>query len=89
MSAWMFAGSVGFVITYFAGGIFGNVLGGNFSRTGIPSAGASGALFACSAVMVVDLALHWKYEERPVLKVSPEMVLTEMPLMVGVTVLAF
>ncbi|KAG7528995.1 hypothetical protein FFLO_05853 [Filobasidium floriforme] len=61
-------GTIAFVITYFAGGIYGFILGGSFSRTGIPSAGASGALFACSAVMVVDLALHWSYEDRPGLK---------------------
>ncbi|RYF51898.1 MAG: rhomboid family intramembrane serine protease [Cytophagaceae bacterium] len=40
------AGSVPFLIVYFAGGLFGNILGGNFSRVGIPSVGASGALVA-------------------------------------------
>ena len=39
-------GTIPFLIVYFAGGIYGFVLGGNFSRTGIPSVGASGALFA-------------------------------------------
>lgn len=39
-------GSIPFLIVYFAGGLFGNILGGNFSRTGIPSVGASGALVA-------------------------------------------
>ena len=39
-------GTIPFLITYLAGGIYGFVLGGNFSRTGIPSVGASGALFA-------------------------------------------
>ena len=39
-------GTIPFLIVYMAGGIYGFVLGGNFSRTGIPSVGASGALFA-------------------------------------------
>lgn len=39
-------GTIPFLLTYLAGGIYGFVLGGNFSRTGIPSVGASGALFA-------------------------------------------
>lgn len=39
-------GTIPFLIVYFAGGLFGNILGGNFSRSGIPSVGASGALVA-------------------------------------------
>jgi len=59
--------SGGFLITYFAAGIFGcvtvmgsfettvlrdssNVLGGNFARAGVPSVGASGAIFGTVAV---------------------------------------
>ncbi|THH33565.1 hypothetical protein EUX98_g670 [Antrodiella citrinella] len=38
-------GSAGFLIVYFAAGIFGNVLGSNFSLVGVPSVGASGAIF--------------------------------------------
>ncbi|KAJ6621652.1 hypothetical protein B0H10DRAFT_2016900 [Mycena sp. CBHHK59/15] len=38
-------GSGGFFITYFAAGIFGNVLGANFALVGRPSVGASGAIF--------------------------------------------
>ncbi|KAF8168193.1 hypothetical protein B0H34DRAFT_50608 [Crassisporium funariophilum] len=61
-------GSGGFFITYFAAGIFGNVLGGNFSLVGIPSIGASGAIFGTVAVTWVDLVAHWKYHYRPVRK---------------------
>lgn len=39
-------GTIPFLIVYMLGGIYGFVLGGNFTRTGIPSVGASGALFA-------------------------------------------
>ncbi|WVR09136.1 hypothetical protein IAU60_006198 [Kwoniella sp. DSM 27419] len=61
-------GTIPFLVVYFAGGIYGFVLGGNFSRIGIPSVGASGALFATNACVLVDLVLHWRYEERPKLK---------------------
>ncbi|KIM48285.1 hypothetical protein M413DRAFT_22809 [Hebeloma cylindrosporum] len=61
-------GSGGFLITYFAAGIFGNVLGGNFSLVGVPSVGASGAIFGTVAVTWVDLLAHWKYQYRPVRK---------------------
>ncbi|KAL0071897.1 hypothetical protein AAF712_000820 [Marasmius tenuissimus] len=61
-------GSGGFLITYMAAGIFGNVLGGNFSLVGSPSTGASGAIFGTLAVLWVDLFAHWKYHYRPVRK---------------------
>lgn len=59
-------GSSGFLITYFSAGIFGNVLGGNFSLVGVPSLGASGAIFGTLAVTWVDLIAHWHYHYRPV-----------------------
>ncbi|KAF9229202.1 rhomboid-domain-containing protein [Gyrodon lividus] len=58
-------GSAGFFITYFAAGIFGNILGGNFSLVGAPSVGASGAIFGTVAVTWVDLFAHWQYHYRP------------------------
>ncbi|KAI6047705.1 hypothetical protein EDC04DRAFT_2619574 [Pisolithus marmoratus] len=58
-------GSGGFFITYFAAGIFGNVLGGNFSLVGSPSVGASGAIFGTIAVTWVDLFAHWRYHHQP------------------------
>ncbi|KAL1685784.1 hypothetical protein GGG16DRAFT_65646 [Schizophyllum commune] len=61
-------GSGGFFLTYFAAGIFGNILGGNFALVGIPSVGASGAIFGTIAVTWVDLFAHWKYQYRPVRK---------------------
>ncbi len=62
-------GSGAFFILYFAGGIFGNVLGGNFALVGLPSLGASGAIFGTLAVMWVDLFAHWGIEYRPGRKV--------------------
>ncbi|KIJ68535.1 hypothetical protein HYDPIDRAFT_106736 [Hydnomerulius pinastri MD-312] len=63
-------GSAGFFITYFSAGIFGNVLGGNFSLVGAPSVGASGAIFGTVAVTWVDLFAHWKYTYRPKRKLA-------------------
>ncbi|CAE6432560.1 unnamed protein product [Rhizoctonia solani] len=58
-------GSGAFLILYASAGIFGNVLGGNFALVGVPSVGASGAIFGTVAVMWVDLLAHWKLEYRP------------------------
>jgi membrane associated rhomboid family serine protease len=75
-------GSVGFIITYFAAGIFGNVLGGNFALVGIPSVGASGAIFGTAAVAWVDLMAHWKYQYRPVRK----LVFMTIELLIGIAI---
>ncbi|EMD41974.1 hypothetical protein CERSUDRAFT_79578 [Gelatoporia subvermispora B] len=58
-------GSISFLILYMASGIFGNVLGGNFSLVGSPSVGASGAIFGTVAVAWVDLFAHWRYIYQP------------------------
>ncbi|KAJ3572525.1 hypothetical protein NP233_g3032 [Leucocoprinus birnbaumii] len=75
-------GSMGFLITYFAGGIFGNVLGGNFSLVGVPSVGASGAIFSSVAVTWVDLFAHWKYHYRPVRR----LIFQTIELVIGVAI---
>ncbi|KAJ7357283.1 hypothetical protein DFH08DRAFT_912271 [Mycena albidolilacea] len=75
-------GSGGFFITYFAAGIFGNVLGANFALVGRPSVGASGAIFGTVAVTWVDLFAHWKYHYRPVRK----LVFMAIELIIGVAV---
>jgi len=59
-------GSLPFVILYMASGIFGNVLGGNFALSGVPSVGASGAIFGTTALAWIDLFAHWRYTYRPV-----------------------
>ncbi|PPQ92685.1 hypothetical protein CVT25_013992 [Psilocybe cyanescens] len=73
-------GSSGFLLTYAAAGIFGNVLGGNFSLVGVPSVGASGAIFGTVAVTWVDLLAHWKYQYRPVRK----LIFMTIELLIGV-----
>jgi len=61
-------GTGGFFFVYFCAGIFGNILGGNFALVGVPSVGASGAIFGTVAVSWVDLIAHWKYQYRPKVK---------------------
>jgi hypothetical protein len=46
-----------------------NILGGNFALVGLPSLGASGAIFGTLGVTWVDLVAHWKYHYRPVRRV--------------------
>ncbi|KAK7064295.1 rhomboid-like protein [Favolaschia claudopus] len=75
-------GTGGFFITYFAAGIFGNVLGANFALVARPSIGASGSIFGCIAVTWVDLFAHWKYHYRPVRK----LVFMTIELIIGVAV---
>ncbi|KAH8120280.1 rhomboid-domain-containing protein, partial [Phellopilus nigrolimitatus] len=75
-------GSGGFFLVYFAAGIFGNVLGGNFSLVGVPSVGASGAIFGTVAVMWVDLFAHWKYHYKPVTR----LIYMSVELVIGVGV---
>ncbi|CAK4032119.1 rhomboid family membrane [Lecanosticta acicola] len=59
-------GSVRFAILYFAAGIFGFVLGGNFAATGIASTGCSGSLFGILAITLLDLLYHWKERDSPI-----------------------
>lgn len=54
-----------FAIIYYASGIFGFVLGGNFAAPGIASTGASGALFGILALVVLDLLYKWNSIHRP------------------------
>ncbi|KAJ7596950.1 hypothetical protein C8J56DRAFT_918762 [Mycena floridula] len=75
-------GSAGFVLTYFAAGIFGNILGGNFALVGIPSVGASGAIMGTLAVTWVDLVAHWKYHYRPVRK----LIFMTIELIIGIAI---
>ncbi|EPT04028.1 hypothetical protein FOMPIDRAFT_127634 [Fomitopsis schrenkii] len=63
-------GSPFFLVLYMAAGIFGNVLGGNFALVGVPSVGASGAIFGTTAVAWIDLFAHWRYQYQPMKKLA-------------------
>ena len=58
-------GSVRFAIVYFASGIWGFVLGGNFAANGIASCGCSGSLFGILAIILLDLLYTWKERKGP------------------------
>ncbi|TFY83996.1 hypothetical protein EWM64_g4 [Hericium alpestre] len=68
-------GSPFFFIVYFAAGIFGNVLGGNFSLVGVPSVGASGAIFGVVAVSWIDLFGNWQFQYRPLVFMIIELII--------------
>lgn len=53
-----------YAIIYFAGGIGGNLLGGNFGLVGLPSTGASGAIYTCISIDLIDLIYNWQYVSR-------------------------
>jgi membrane associated rhomboid family serine protease len=72
-----------YLVLYIAGGIGGNLLGGNFGLVGLPSVGASGSIYACIAVEVVDLIYNWKYEYRVKLRIFTSILFTLIGLGVG------
>lgn len=59
-------GSIRFALVYFASGIWGFVLGGNFAATGIASCGCSGSLFGILAITLLDLLYTWKERTGPI-----------------------
>ncbi|KAI5810922.1 rhomboid family membrane protein-like protein [Peziza echinospora] len=58
-------GALRFGIVYFASGIFGFILGGNYAPSLIVSTGASGCLFGVLALVLLDLFYTWKERARP------------------------
>lgn len=63
-------GSIRFTLVYFAAGIFGFVLGGNFAASGIASTGCSGSLFGILALTLLDLLYTWKQRKSPVVDLA-------------------
>ncbi|CDS01170.1 uncharacterized protein SPSC_02890 [Sporisorium scitamineum] len=63
-------GSIAYFVVYFAGGIGGNLLGGNFGLIGQPALGASGAIYTCISIELVDLCYNWKYEYRAKMRLA-------------------
>ena len=59
-------GSIRFLVVYMSAGIFGNVLGANYSNPSQASTGASGALFGVLALVLLDLLYNWNSRRSPV-----------------------
>lgn len=57
-----------YTLTYFASGIFGFVLGGNYAAQLDPSDGCSGALFGILALYLLDLLYDWPQRESPMVE---------------------
>ncbi|KAM7223442.1 putative rhomboid family membrane protein [Rhypophila decipiens] len=58
-------GSIRFFLVYMSSGIFGFLMGANFGQKGMPSTGASGALFGIFALLLLDLFYSWKDRRSP------------------------
>lgn len=58
-------GPLRFTLVYFASGIFGFVLGGNYAADGLASVGASGSLFGILALNLLDLLYNWSARRSP------------------------
>ncbi|PWZ00619.1 rhomboid-domain-containing protein, partial [Testicularia cyperi] len=76
-------GSIAYAIIYFAGGIGGNLLGGNFGLIGQPALGASGAIYTCISVELVDLCYNWKYEYRAMRRLAISIAFSVVGLALG------
>lgn len=76
-------GSIAYTIVYFGGGIGGNLLGGNFGLIGQPALGASGAIYTCISIELVDLCYNWKYEYRAKMRLAMSIVFTIIGLALG------
>ncbi|EST07605.1 Peptidase S54, rhomboid domain protein [Kalmanozyma brasiliensis GHG001] len=76
-------GSVAYTIVYFAGGIGGNLLGGNFGLIGQPALGASGAIYTCISIELVDLCYNWRYEYRAKMRLATSVVFAIVGLALG------
>jgi len=59
-------GSIRFFLVYVSAGIFGFVMGANFSAPFLPVVGASGSLFGILALNLLDLLYSWKDRRSPV-----------------------
>lgn len=58
-------GTLRFALIYFASGIFGCVLSGNFAPKRIPSVGCSGSVFGILAVYYLNNVYHWRTINSP------------------------
>ena len=72
-----------FAVVFAAGGIGGNLLGGNFGLVGLPSVGASGAIYACISLELTDLLYNWQYEYRPRVRLIMSIVFTIIGFAIG------
>lgn len=58
-------GIVKYMIVYWASGIGGFIMSGNYAGRGTVTVGASGALFGVIAIDLLDLLLNWQLYTRP------------------------
>ena len=76
-------GSLAYAIVFMAGGIGGNLLGGNFGLIGQPALGASGAVYTCIRLETIDLISHRKFEMKPKTRLPVSIIFAIMGLALG------
>lgn len=72
-----------YIIVFMAGGIGGNLLGGNFGLIGQPALGVSGAVYTCISFEVVDLLYNREYEPRALSRVIVSVIVSIIGLGLG------
>lgn len=76
-------GSIAYTIVFMAGGIGGNLLGGNFGLIGQPALGASGAVYTCISFEMIDLIYNWRFERKPITRLTVSIVFAIIGLALG------
>ena len=76
-------GSLAYAIVFMAGGIGGNLLGGNFGLIGQPALGASGAVYTCISFEMIDLIYNWKFEMKPKTRLTVSIIFAIIGLALG------
>lgn len=76
-------GTIAYAIVFMAGGIGGNLLGGNFGLIGQPALGASGAVYTCISFEMIDLIYNWKYEIKPKTRLTVSIIFAVLGLALG------
>ncbi|WFD33737.1 protein S-acyltransferase [Malassezia cuniculi] len=72
-----------YIIVFMAGGIGGNLLGGNFGLIGQPALGVSGAVYTCISFEIVDLLYNREYEPRAMSRVVVSIIVSLIGLGLG------
>ncbi|PWN18537.1 rhomboid-domain-containing protein, partial [Microstroma glucosiphilum] len=72
-----------YLLLFIAGGIGGNLLGANFGMAATPSVGASGSIYTCIAIELIDLVYNWSHEAKPKTRLCVSIIFTLVGLALG------
>jgi membrane associated rhomboid family serine protease len=72
-----------YLLLFIAGGVGGNLLGANFGMAATPSVGASGSIYTCIAIELIDLIYNWSHEAKPKTRLFVSILFTLVGLALG------